>query len=54
MAGKIAVVCGYGDVGKAAPRASAGRARVIITEADPICAPGGDGRLLKSRPSTKS
>lgn len=39
IAGKIAVVCGYGDVGKgcAAALTSAG-ARVIITEIDPICA----------------
>lgn len=39
MAGKVAVVCGYGDVGKgsAASLASAG-CRVIVTEIDPICA----------------
>ena len=39
MAGKVAVVCGYGDVGKgtAASLRGAG-ARVIITEIDPICA----------------
>jgi adenosylhomocysteinase len=39
MAGKVAVVCGYGDVGKgsAAVAAWAG-ARVIVTEIDPICA----------------
>lgn len=39
MAGKIAVVCGYGDVGKgsAASLRNAG-ARVIVTEIDPICA----------------
>ncbi len=39
MAGKIAVVCGYGDVGKgsAASLRSQG-ARVIVTEIDPICA----------------
>ena len=39
MAGKVAVVCGYGDVGKgtAASLAGAG-ARVIVTEIDPICA----------------
>jgi len=39
MAGKVAVVCGYGDVGKgtAASLVGAG-ARVIITEIDPICA----------------
>ncbi len=39
MSGKIAVVCGYGDVGKgsAASLRTAG-ARVIVTEVDPICA----------------
>ncbi|MCP4395075.1 MAG: adenosylhomocysteinase [Alphaproteobacteria bacterium] len=39
IAGKIAVVCGYGDVGKgsAASLRSQG-ARVIVTEIDPICA----------------
>src|SRR5690554_5264575 len=39
MAGKVAVVAGYGDVGKgsAASLSSAG-ARVIVTEIDPICA----------------
>ncbi|KAK7842485.1 adenosylhomocysteinase [Quercus suber] len=39
IAGKIAVVCGYGDVGKgcAAALKRAG-ARVIVTEIDPICA----------------
>ena len=39
VAGKIAVVCGYGDVGKgsAASLRSQG-ARVIVTEIDPICA----------------
>lgn len=39
MAGKVAVVCGYGDVGKgcAASLVGAG-ARVKVTEVDPICA----------------
>jgi adenosylhomocysteinase len=39
MAGKVAIVCGYGDVGKgtAASLRGAG-ARVIVTEIDPICA----------------
>jgi adenosylhomocysteinase len=39
MAGKVAVVCGYGDVGKgcAASLSGAG-ARVKVTEIDPICA----------------
>ncbi|MBW4095361.1 MAG: adenosylhomocysteinase [Acidobacteria bacterium] len=39
MGGKIAVVCGYGDVGKGAAEALRGQgARVIVTEIDPICA----------------
>src|SRR5471032_1763633 len=39
MAGKVAVVCGYGDIGKgsAASLRSQG-ARVMVTEIDPICA----------------
>ncbi|MFI7673134.1 adenosylhomocysteinase [Actinophytocola sp. NPDC049390] len=39
IGGKVAVVCGYGDVGKGAADALAGQgARVIVTEVDPICA----------------
>ncbi len=39
MAGKLAVVCGYGDVGKGSAASLSGAgARVIVTEADPICA----------------
>lgn len=39
IAGKVAVVCGYGDVGKGCAFAlKQGGARVIITEIDPICA----------------
>ncbi|GAA1345447.1 adenosylhomocysteinase [Arthrobacter roseus] len=39
IGGKVAVVCGYGDVGKGAAEALRGQgARVIITEIDPICA----------------
>jgi len=39
IAGKIAVVCGYGDVGKGCAQSLKGQgARVIITEIDPICA----------------
>lgn len=39
VAGKVAVVCGYGDVGKgSAASLRAYGARVIITEIDPICA----------------
>ena len=39
MAGKVAVVCGYGDVGKGSAESlrNAG-ARVMVTEVDPICA----------------
>ena len=39
VVGKIAVVCGYGDVGKGSARSLRGfGARVIVTEIDPICA----------------
>ena len=39
MAGKVAVVCGYGDVGKGSAESLRGAgARVIVTEVDPICA----------------
>lgn len=39
VAGKIVVVCGYGDVGKGCAQSMRGfGARVIITEIDPICA----------------
>ena len=39
MAGKVAVVAGFGDVGKGTAQSLAGAgARVIITEVDPICA----------------
>jgi adenosylhomocysteinase len=39
LAGKVAVVCGYGDVGKgSAASLKAQGARVVITEIDPICA----------------
>ena len=39
LAGKVAVVCGYGDVGKgSAASLRAYGARVIVTEIDPICA----------------
>jgi adenosylhomocysteinase len=38
-AGKVAVVCGYGDVGKGCAQSLKGMgARVIVTEIDPICA----------------
>ncbi len=39
MSGKVAVVCGYGDVGKGCCQSLRGQgARVIVTEIDPICA----------------
>ena len=39
LGGKVAVVCGYGEVGKGCAQALRGQgARVIITEIDPICA----------------
>jgi len=39
LGGKLAVVCGYGDVGKGAVAALRGQgARVVVTEIDPICA----------------
>jgi len=39
LAGKVAVVCGYGDVGKgSAASLRQGGARVMVTEVDPICA----------------
>ena len=47
MSGKVAIVAGFGDVGKgsAASLRQAG-ARVMVTEADPICAlTGSNGRI---------
>jgi adenosylhomocysteinase len=39
IGGKVAVVCGYGDVGKGCAQSLRGQgARVIVTEVDPICA----------------
>ena len=39
MGGKVAIVCGYGDVGKGSAESLRGQgARVIVTEIDPICA----------------
>jgi len=39
LSGKVAVVCGYGDVGKGCCQSLRGQgARVIVTEIDPICA----------------
>jgi adenosylhomocysteinase len=39
LSGKVAVICGYGDVGKGCAQSLRGQgARVIITEIDPICA----------------
>ena len=39
IGGKVAIVCGYGDVGKGSAESLRGQgARVIVTEVDPICA----------------
>jgi adenosylhomocysteinase len=39
IGGKVAVVCGYGDVGKGCAESLSGQgARVVVTEVDPICA----------------
>jgi adenosylhomocysteinase len=39
ISGKVAVVCGYGDVGKGCAQALKGMgAQVVVTEVDPICA----------------
>jgi len=39
LAGKVAVICGYGDVGKGCAQSLKGQgARVVVTEIDPICA----------------
>ncbi|HVS11161.1 MAG TPA: adenosylhomocysteinase, partial [Planctomycetota bacterium] len=39
LAGKVAVLCGYGDVGKGCAQSLRGQgARVVVTEIDPICA----------------
>src|SRR5262250_1566187 len=39
LSGKIAVICGYGDVGKGCAQSLRGQgARIVITEIDPICA----------------
>jgi adenosylhomocysteinase len=39
ISGKIALICGYGDVGKGSAQSLAGqRARIWVTEIDPICA----------------
>jgi adenosylhomocysteinase len=39
LGGKVAVVCGYGEVGKGCAQALRGQgARVVVTEIDPICA----------------
>jgi adenosylhomocysteinase len=39
LSGKVAVICGYGDVGKGCAQSLKGQgARIIVTEIDPICA----------------
>jgi adenosylhomocysteinase len=58
VAGKMAVICGYGDVGKGCAQSMRGfGARVVITEIDPICAlqaamEGYDVRTLEDVVST--
>ena len=63
LGGKLAVVCGYGDVGKGAAEALRGQgARVVVTEIDPICAlqaamdglPGRHARRRRRRRPTSS
>ena len=52
IAGKVAVVCGYGDVGKGCAQSLRGQgARVVITEIDPINACKRRWKDMKSRPS---
>jgi len=47
IAGKIAVVCGYGDVGKGCAQSLRGLgATVLITEIDPICALQGQWKVI--------
>ena len=52
IAGKVAVICGYGDVGKGSAESLRGQgARVIVTEIDPICAlQAADGGLRGEDP----
>ena len=38
LAGKVVVVCGYGDVGKGSAKSMKEHGAVIVTEIDPICA----------------
>ena len=46
LAGKVAAVCGYGDVGKGSAQSLASQGvRVMVTEIDPICASSMYGRL---------
>ncbi len=55
LGGKLAVVCGYGDVGKGAAEALRGQgARVVVTEIDPICALQAAMDGSRSRASTTS
>jgi adenosylhomocysteinase len=57
MAGKVAVVCGYGDVGKGSAASLRGSgSRVIVTEIDPICAlqAAMDGFAVKKLSNTLS
>jgi hypothetical protein len=52
LSGKVAVVCGYGDVGKGCAQALRGQgARVVVTEIDPICALQARWKATRSRRS---
>src|SRR5438046_8905535 len=53
IGGKVAVVCGYGDVGKGCAASLRGQgARVIVTEVDPICALRSEERRVGKGRST--
>ena len=45
MAGKVAVVAGYGDVGKGSASLRNAGCRVVVTEVDPMCTSSGNGWL---------
>ncbi len=54
IGGKLAVVCGYGDVGKGCVQSLRGQgARVVVTEIDPICALQAAASGLGWSPSTR-
>ena len=54
LAGKVAVICGYGDVGKGCAESLRGQgARVVVTEIDPICALQARWRASRCAPWTR-